>query len=131
MKRRSSLKGSPPLPYPGLLTNMQDAMSVHHITHQFQITSKNEYNGTSVSKSDIVEKRTENRLLYLNSVTNRTSGTYQCTVSVTRRGGYTIPDGMASVRIRVQCKIYNSKNFSFESYILILTLSCYSQCFVL
>ena len=51
------------------------------------------------------DRRTENRLLDLKSVTNRTSGMYRCTVSVTSKGGYTISDGMASVRIRVQCKI--------------------------
>ena len=50
------------------------------------------------------DKKTENRLLDLNSVTNRTSEIYKCSVSVTSRERYTIPDGMKSVRIRVQCK---------------------------
>ena len=52
-----------------------------------------------------IENGTEGRLLNLNSVTNRTSGMHKCTVSVTSRGGYTIPNGIASVRIKVQCKI--------------------------
>ena len=51
------------------------------------------------------DKRTENRILDMTSVTNTTSGMYTCSVSVTSRGGYTISDGMKSVRIRVQCKI--------------------------
>ena len=51
------------------------------------------------------DKRIENRLLDLRSVTNTTSRRYTCSVLVTSRGGYTISDGMASVRIRVQCKI--------------------------
>ena len=79
------------------------------------------------------DKRTENRLLDLTSVTNRTSGMYTCSVSVTSRGGFTISDGMKSVRIKVQCKIdlYIQYLKSFCLSLVLFTLAWLSMfCFI-